>query len=98
MSRFEWEKEISRHEAESLLKLCKKGVINKVRYEVKVDNHIFEVDEFLDDNEGLIIAEVELNTEQETFTKPNWLGEEVTGKPEYYNSQLSKQPFKKWNK
>ena len=98
LSRFEWEKEISRKEAESLLKLCKKGVINKVRYEVKVDNHTFEVDEFFDDNVGLILAEVELETKQETFTKPNWLGKEVTAKPQYYNSQLSKQPFKKWNK
>lgn len=96
LSRFEWEKEISKQEAKALLKLCKKGVINKVRYEVKLDNHTFEVDEFFEDNEGLVIAEVELETEQETFTKPKWLGKEVTGNPKYYNSQLSKQPFKDW--
>ncbi len=98
LSRFEWEKEIPRNEAESLLKLCKKSVISKVRYEVKVDNHTFEVDEFFDDNEGLVIAEVELESKNESFTKPDWLGKEVTGELKYYNSQLSKHPFKKWKK
>lgn len=96
LSRFEWEKEISKTEAEALLKLCEKGIIDKTRYKVKVDNHIFEVDEFYGENEGLIIAEVELNHENETFTKPNWLGKEVTGITKYYNSQLSKNPFKNW--
>lgn len=96
LSRFEWEKEISKTEAEALLKLCEKGIIDKTRYKVKVDNHIFEVDEFYGENEGLIIAEVELNHENETFTKPNWLGREVTGITKYYNSQLSKNPFKNW--
>ena len=93
LSRFEWEKEISKSEAESLLSLCKKGVIDKMRYEIQVDNHLFEVDEFFGKNTGLIIAEVELNSENEVFTKPNWLGEEVTGNLKYYNSQLSKQPY-----
>ncbi len=96
LSRFEWEKEISKVEAESLLKLCKKGIIDKIRYEVKVGNHIFEVDDFFGENEGLIIAEVELNTETEIFTKPTWLGEEVTGKVKYYNSNLSKKPYNTW--
>ncbi|WP_055447471.1 CYTH domain-containing protein [Lacinutrix mariniflava] len=96
LSRFEWEKEIPKIEAEALLKLCKKGMIDKIRYEVKVDNHTFEVDEFFGKNEGLIVAEVELNDETEAFTKPNWLGEEVTGDAKYYNSQLSKTPFCKW--
>ena len=59
-------------------------------------NHLFEVDEFAGDNKGLIIAEVELNSENETFEKPDWLGEEVTGQIKYYNSQLSKQLFKSW--
>ena len=97
LSRFEWEKELPKNEAETLLKLCKKGIIDKIRYEIKVDNHIFEVDEFFGDNEGLTIAEVELNTETETFTKPNWLGKEVTGDIKYYNSQLSIHPFKLWD-
>lgn len=96
LSRFEWEKEIEKTEAESLLKLCKKGIIDKIRYEIKMDHHIFEVDVFSGDNEGLIVAEVELNSENENFTKPHWLGEEVTGEPKYYNSQLSKFPFSKW--
>jgi len=96
LTRFEWEKEISKTEAEALLLLCEKGVIEKIRYEIKINNHIFEVDEFFGDNEGLIIAEVELQKENETFTKPNWLGEEVTGQIKYYNSQLSKQPYNTW--
>ncbi len=96
LSRFEWEKEISKAEAESLLELCKKGVINKIRYEIKVGNHIFEVDEFFGENEGLIIAEVELKSETETFIKPKWLGKEVTGNIKYYNSQLVKKPYNSW--
>ncbi|WP_282030091.1 CYTH domain-containing protein [Winogradskyella eximia] len=96
LSRFEWEKEISVEEAESLLDLCEKGIINKIRYEVKYGIHNFEVDEFFGDNAGLIIAEVELNTENEKFIKPNWLGEEVTGNVKYYNSQLSKNPYTNW--
>ncbi|MCM5661842.1 CYTH domain-containing protein [Galbibacter mesophilus] len=95
-SRFEWEKEITVAEAESLLKLCEKGIIDKYRYEVKLGNHTFEIDAFLEDNEGLEIAEVELQSENEAFEKPNWLGEEVTGDVRYYNSQLAKNPFKNW--
>ncbi|MFD2822622.1 CYTH domain-containing protein [Lacinutrix iliipiscaria] len=96
LSRFEWEKKISKDEAKQLLKLCKKGIIDKIRYEIKVENHIFEVDEFLGDNTGLVLAEVELKFEDESFPKPDWLGKEVTGNPKYYNSQLSKQPYKNW--
>ncbi|NOY46695.1 MAG: CYTH domain-containing protein [Chlorobi bacterium] len=96
LSRFEWEKEISKTDAEALLKLCEKGIIDKIRYEVKVGKHIFEVDEFFGDNRGLIIAEVELNSETETLVKPKWLGQEVTGDIKYYNSQLSKHPFNTW--
>lgn len=96
ISRFEWEKEISKTEADALLQLCEKGVIDKIRYEVQIGNHLFEVDEFFGDNEGLIVAEVELNNVSEVFEKPIWLGEEVTGNIKYYNSQLSKLPFKSW--
>ena len=96
LSRFEWEKEITKHEAEALLKICESGVIDKIRYEVKVANHVFEVDEFFGDNEGLVLAEIELNTEDEVFEKPKWLGNEVTGNIKYYNSQLSKNPYKHW--
>jgi len=97
LSRFEWEREISKTDAEALLELCEKGVIDKMRYEVKAKNHIFEVDEFFGDNEGLIVAEIELTDENETFIKPDWLGKEVTGNIRYYNSQLSKQPFNTWS-
>ncbi len=95
-TRFEWEREIPVMEAEALLKLCEEEVIDKIRYEVKVGDHIFEVDEFFGNNEGLIVAEIELNSEMEKFTKPAWLGKEVTGDIKYYNSRLSKQPYKKW--
>jgi adenylate cyclase len=96
--RTEWEKEIEVSEAESLLKLCEEGIIEKMRYEVKAGKHIFEVDEFFGDNLGLTVAEIELNEENENFLKPTWLGEEVTGDVKYYNSQLSKNSFKTWNK
>ncbi|WP_036157445.1 CYTH domain-containing protein [Maribacter forsetii] len=95
-SRFEWEKEISVEEADALLKLCEKGILDKYRYEITVGNHVYEVDEFFGDNEGLTIAEIELNDENESFQKPTWLGIEVTGEIKYYNSQLSKHPFKNW--
>lgn len=97
-TRFEWETEIAVQEAEELLKLCEKGVIDKMRYEVPYKNHNFEIDVFQGDNQGLILAEVELNHENETFEKPKWLGKEVTGDLKYYNSQLSKNPFKLWEK
>ena len=94
--RTEWEKEIDVDEADSLLKLCEEGIIEKMRYEIKTGKHIFEVDEFFGENLGLTIAEIELNEEHESFEKPNWLGKEVTGDVKYYNSQLSKKPFKTW--
>lgn len=98
MSRFEWENEIPLDEALELLKLCEKGKIEKTRYEIKLGKHIFEVDEFYGENEGLVMAEVELESETETFEKPDWLGEEVTNDPRYYNAYLSKNPFKEWEK
>jgi adenylate cyclase len=96
ISRFEWEKEIPVDEAQKLLLLCEKGVIDKTRFEVKVGNHIFEVDVFYGENEGLIVAEIELRSESETFEKPLWLGNEVTNDKRYYNSYLSKNPFMNW--
>ena len=97
LSRFEWEKEIPVEEAAALLKLCEKGVVDKTRFEVKVGNHIFEIDEFYGENTGLIVAEVELKSENETFEKPIWLGKEVTNDNRYYNSNLSKNPFANWH-
>lgn len=96
LSRFEWEKEISVAEAEQLLLLCEKGIINKTRFEIKVGNHVYEVDEFYDDNAGLVIAEIELTTEEEIFTKPDWLATEVTNDNRFYNSYLSLHPFTTW--
>jgi len=96
MSRLEWEKEIPIDEAKMLLNLCESGVISKVRYEVKFGNHVYEVDEFFGENEGLVLAEIELQSEEEVFEKPNWLGEEVTNNEKYYNSYLSKKPFINW--
>ncbi|MEX0997038.1 MAG: CYTH domain-containing protein [Flavobacteriaceae bacterium] len=94
--RTEWETEISVQDAEELMKLCEPGIIDKTRYEVKAGKHIFEVDVFSGENEGLIVAEVELKSENEVFEKPLWLGKEVTGDLKYYNSQLSLNPFKSW--
>lgn len=85
-SRYEWEKEISLQEAEELMKLCEPGVIDKIRYLVKSGEHIFEVDEFYGENEGLTVAEVELNSEDELFKKPHFIEKEVTGDIRYYNS------------
>lgn len=96
VSRLEWETEIALAEAKPLLALCEKGVIHKTRYEVKVGKHVFEVDEFHGDNEGLLIAEIELSAEDEVFKKPDWLGPEVTNEARYYNSYLSNTPFKNW--
>ena len=96
MARFEWEKEIGVDEAKELLRICEPGVIDKTRYRVPAGDHVYEVDEFYGDNEGLVVAEVELQTTEETFEKPAWLGEEVTGEVKYYNSMLMKKPYKTW--
>lgn len=96
MSRYEWEKEISLREAEELMKLCEPGVIDKTRYLVRSGHHTFEVDEFYGDNAGLVVAEVELASEDEPFEKPSFIGREVTGDVRYYNSQLMKRPYCEW--
>jgi len=95
-TRFEWEKEIRIDEARDLLRLCTGALIDKTRYIVPVGSHIFEVDVFHSENEGLIVAEVELSSEDEDFIKPDWLGKEVTGDKKYYNSRLVRNPFKNW--
>jgi adenylate cyclase len=96
ISRFEWEKEIPVDEAEELMRLCEPGTIDKTRYEIRVGMHIVEVDEFHGENQGLILAEIELEDENEDLEKPDWLGEEVTGDERYYNVNLIKRPFTKW--
>ena len=97
MSRFEWEKEISLKEAESLLLLCEDFIIDKVRYIVPFDDVVFEVDVFEGTNKGLIIAEVELTSETQIFNKPDWLGDELTQDERFYNAYLSNNPFTTWN-
>ena len=97
VSRYEWEKEIPINEADELFKLCEYSIIEKTRFIIPAnDNLFFEVDEFYGDNEGLIIAEIELPSEGTAFTKPDWLGKEVTGIDKYYNSMLVKMPYKNW--
>lgn len=95
-SRYEWERELPESEARELLKLCEPGIIDKTRYLVRCGSHVFEVDEFYGDNQGLVVAEVELKSEHEPFERPAFLGEEVTGDRRYYNSQLMKNPYKEW--
>ncbi|WP_136466489.1 CYTH domain-containing protein [Flagellimonas onchidii] len=95
-TRFEWETEINTAEAVNLIDLCEDVVLEKIRYHVSRGNHVFEVDEFLGENKGLVVAEIELRHEDEAFERPEWLGKEVTGEIKYYNSQLSKKPFKEW--
>jgi len=95
-SRYEWEKEIPLTDANALLKICEPGVIAKTRYLVQVGKHTYEVDEFYADNAGLIIAEIELSSEEEFFIKPDWLGKEVTGDARYYNASLNQKPFCTW--
>ena len=95
-SRYEFEKPISLEEAEELMKLCLPGLIDKVRHYVKAGNHVWEVDVFHGENEGLIVAEIELESEEESFELPSWVGQEVSGDAKYYNSMLAKRPFLEW--
>lgn len=95
-ARFEWETEISVGDATDLIDLCETPILEKVRFEVPVGNHIYEVDEFMGENKGLVIAEIELQHENEVFERPHWLGKEVTGIIKYYNSQLTKNPYNTW--
>ena len=96
VSRYEWEKEIPVEEARDLLLLCEPGVIDKTRYLIDAGDYTFEVDVFHGDNEGLVIAEIELPDEDAPFRHPSWLGREVIGDPRYYNVMLAKHPFKTW--
>ena len=95
-SRYEWEKELSLVEGEELMKLCEPGIIDKTRYLVRSGAHVLEVDEIYGENAGLVMAEVELASENEAFVKPDFIGEEVTSDVRYYNSQLMKNPFTSW--
>jgi len=96
ITRYEFEHEISLEECEQLMKLCLPGIIDKTRYLVKSGAHVFEVDEFFGDNEGLVMAEVELKSEDEPFEKPDFIGREVTGDRRYYNGHLRENPYRLW--
>ena len=95
-SRYEFELPIALKDAEELIKLCLPGTIEKERHYVKVGNHVWEVDVFHGENEGLIVAEIELASEEELFELPAWAGEEVSNETRYYNSMLAKNPFSRW--
>ena len=102
LSRAEWEMEIPASEVEALLPLCHGGIIDKTRHIVPAGTHpdgsprCFEVDVFHGANEGLVMAEIELSSEDESFDKPSWLGDEVTGDKRYYNSYLTLHPYRSW--
>lgn len=98
LARFEWEKEIPVSDAHELMRICEPGIIDKTRYLVKSPDgrHVWEVDEFYGENEGLVMAEIELNDENESYSKPDFIGREVTGDRRFYNSHLRQNPYKLW--
>lgn len=96
-SRLEFEYDVPKADAETMLdNLCKQPIIEKTRYKIEYAGKLWEVDEFTGDNEGLIIAEIELSSEDEHFESPPWVGDEVTGETRYYNANLLENPFKNW--
>ncbi len=97
-SRKEFEYEIPEEDANELLKLCHQPLVKKIRREIKKDGKTWEIDEFLEANSGLLIAEIELKSEDEEVNLPEWVETEVTGDAKYFNSQLVKNPYSNWNK
>jgi CYTH domain-containing protein len=95
-SRMEFEYEIPRQDADELLDICEKPLIEKNRYKVENGGFVWEVDEFFGENQGLIVAELELENEDQYFPRPDWIGEEVTDEPRYFNANLVKNPYSKW--
>lgn len=96
-ARAEYEYEIPLADANEMLdKLCERPIVEKTRYRLPQDDIVWEIDEFEGDNRGLIVAEVELKDEHQSYPKPDWLGKEVTGDPRYFNSNLVKKPFTTW--
>ena len=98
ITRYEFDTEIPLDDARELMEICEPGIIDKTRYLVKSPDgrHIWEIDEFYGDNEGLVLAEVELSHESEEFQKPDFIGREVTGDRRFYNSHMRSYPFKLW--
>jgi CYTH domain-containing protein len=95
-SRMEFEYEIPRQDADTLLEICEKPLIEKNRYKIMHGGFVWEVDEFFGENQGLIVAEIELENEDQYFSKPDWVGKEVTGDSRYFNANLIKNPYAKW--
>jgi len=95
-SRVEFEYEIPATHAKQLLKLCDSPILQKIRHTTVLNGLIWEVDEFLEENEGLVVAEVELEREDQSFERPSWLGQEVTEDPRYFNSNLTANPYCQW--
>ena len=98
MSRYEFETEIPVPDADHLLSLCDKPLIEKTRYKYDYEGLTWEIDEFHGDNDGLVVSEVELESEDQQFKKPDFISEEVTGQVKYYNMMLLKNPYKTWRK
>ena len=96
ISRPEWEYEIPVEDAAEMMSLCSGLIIEKIRYQVDFEGHIWEVDEFHGQNEGLVVAEIELEDEKDTVPLPAWIGEEVTADPKYLNANLVKKPYRCW--
>ena len=96
LTRDEFEYEIPLQDANEMLNICEKPLIEKIRYKVEDGGVVWEIDEFAGDNQGLIVAEVELQSEDQQFSRPDWVTEEVTGDPRYFNSNLIKNPYKMW--
>jgi CYTH domain-containing protein len=97
LSRYEWEKAIAPHEAMELMALAEGGIIEKMRHLVEYEGHTFEVDEFMGNNQGLVIAEVELHNAEEQVALPHWIGRELTGEKRFYNSHLRAHPYCEWS-
>jgi CYTH domain-containing protein len=95
-SRMEFEYEIPRQDADTLLEICEKPLIEKNRYKIMHGGFVWEIDEFFGENQGLIVAEIELENEDQYFSKPDWVGEEVTGDSRYFNANLINNPYTKW--
>lgn len=99
VTRMEFEYEIPYKDCVEMLdNLAEKPIIEKTRYKIKADDLVWEIDEFFGVNEGLIVAEVELQSEEQKFEKPEWIGEEISGDPRYFNSNLVNNPYTTWKK
>ena len=98
ITRAEFEYEIPAGDATELLPFCRRPLIEKIRYHEEVAGHLWEIDCFSGENDGLIVAEIELQSETEAFTRPDWLGAEVSGDPRYYNANLTDHPYRAWGK